>query len=83
MKKLLFLVLLTFLFSCEKTKESTDQCWICTEKANNNIVRTWEVCDVLEASHQDGRRWITYVVISPVPNYVTEVTVHTVNCEQE
>jgi hypothetical protein len=72
MKKLLFLLFILFLFSCEKYKEP---CWICTEMANRTIVRTWEVCDVLEASDRDGRRWITYSG--------TYVTVHTINCEQE
>jgi hypothetical protein len=76
MKRLLFLLLITFLFSCKKEKEP---CFICNETAKNVIVRTWETCNVLDASNQNGRRWITYTW----HGNVREATVHMVTCSQE
>jgi hypothetical protein len=80
MKKLMFLILMIILLSCEKPEEK-DKCWTCIEKANNTTVRTWEVCDPVDAASQNGKRWITTIVVSPVPNYVTRVTVHTIDCK--
>ena len=74
MKKLLFIVLI--LLSCEKLKD-TEQCWTCTEKANMNITRTWETCDVLEAAKENGKRWVTYVWNGNIKT----ATVHTIECK--
>jgi hypothetical protein len=84
MKKLLFLILLIFLFSCEKDEPQPikEKCWTCTEIAKNqtsgvsNVIKSWKVCDILEASYQDGRRWMTYVW----NGNVSIATLHTVKC---
>jgi hypothetical protein len=51
MKKLLFLIAITFLFSCEKS-EPKEQCWTCTTvrwpygMADNKIIDSeFETCD--------------------------------------
>lgn len=75
------------LFSCEKPELVKKECWTCTEYTGLNIVHIWTECDVLEASHQDGRRWLTYTRIynPPIPgqpdSYSTLTTVHTITCE--
>lgn len=78
MKKILILIFVTILFSCEK--KPAEKCWECTEKSNSTIVRTWETCDVLEASHQDGRRWLTGTPAGiNIP--AGPVTIHTIICK--
>lgn len=77
---ILLAIILVFLTSCEKEREPIKvdvKCWTCTEAENNKIVKTWQVCDVLDAARINGLRWITNAwqgnIVSP--------TVHTINCK--
>ena len=59
MKKVLLLIGMILLFSCEKPKESTDQCWTCIDKYGiQPVFREWETCDILEVTSQNGQRWV-------------------------
>lgn len=53
MKKLIFLILITILFSCEKSKE---KCWICTDYYKN--IPTQIICDPALVAHENGRRGV-------------------------
>jgi hypothetical protein len=58
MKKLLFLILITILFSCEKPKEEKKQCWICVDQFNTGMPPLSKLitCDPVEASYQNSKK---------------------------
>jgi hypothetical protein len=74
MKQSLFLLLI--LFACTKEKQEP-KCWECIEKSNSTIVNKVTECDILKATEQNGKRWITYVWVGNVYT----ATVHTITCK--
>jgi hypothetical protein len=65
MKKLLFLLSIVILFSCNKAVDEspTRQCWSCvTSKSNwfygTSLVDSVTTCDVLVAVKLDGKEWL-------------------------
>ena len=71
------IVILVFLFSCQKETEST--CWTCTEVWSGYIngSNTKEVCDVLEATKLNGKRYVKYVTLE---NNTKGVTLYKTTC---
>jgi hypothetical protein len=73
----ILLGLLIIFCSCNKIQYENDKCFTCTEMASNETVRIWTECDIMEASHQNGKRWITYTW----KGNISQATVHTINCK--
>lgn len=74
----ILITLILIFISCEKDSLPVEEkCYICVEMANSKTIKTWEVCDVLEAAKINDSRWITYVW----SGNVKQATVHTINCK--
>jgi hypothetical protein len=55
MKKLMFLFLIIFMFSCDKEEKET--CWTCIDKYGVEILDTQIICDPVIAASENGKRW--------------------------
>ena len=73
------IIILVFLLSCQKETES--DCWTCTEVWSGHIngSNTREVCDVLEATKLNGKRYVRYVTLE---NNVKAATLYTTTCQR-
>lgn len=58
MKKVLFLILIAFLFSCEKEKKVKEDCWECVDQYNISQppISTVVICDPVEAAYQNSKK---------------------------
>ena len=70
------IVVLVFLMSCKK---DSDKCWTCTEvwSGHLNGSNRTQVCDILEATQLDGRRYVRYTTLA---NNVKAPTLYETTC---
>jgi hypothetical protein len=79
MKTLLFIIILFCFLNCEKETEK-EKCWTCTETWSGHYhgSKSWEVCNVLDATKLDGRRILKYTNVGNA----RAVTVYLTNCSK-